>query len=90
LVGLLCVVFLCHLADLPGTPHLVSEGPILDLLMVLVVIWSYGLGDVRCRAFRGRFDDGGWRSSCFGQSCSTRPIRGLCMLVRVFEMSGIY
>lgn len=37
LVSLLCVVFLCHLADLPGTPHLVSEGPVLDLVMVLVM-----------------------------------------------------
>lgn len=31
LVGLLGVVFLCHLADLPGSVHFVSEGPVFDL-----------------------------------------------------------
>lgn len=34
LVGLLCVVFLCHLADLPWPPHFVSESPVLDLYAI--------------------------------------------------------
>lgn len=43
LVGLLCVVFLCHLADLPWSPHLVSESPVLDL-------YTMSVSEIRRRA----------------------------------------
>lgn len=36
LVGFLGVVFLCHLADLPRSVHLVSEGPVFDLRVLVM------------------------------------------------------
>lgn len=36
LVGFLGVVFLCHLADLPGSVHLVSESPVFDLTVLVM------------------------------------------------------
>lgn len=77
LVGLLGVVFLCHLADLPGSVHLVSEGPIFDLTMLVMRVEEVRGDGVRYRASRGHFDDGGWRSMLVCRSCSTQPMREL-------------
>jgi hypothetical protein len=44
LVGFLGVVLLCHLADLPGTVHLVSESPVFDLIVLVMGMKKRGEG----------------------------------------------
>ena len=46
LVGNLCVVLLGHLSDLPCSPHLVADGPVLHIVGLLVAILAAEVGVV--------------------------------------------
>lgn len=87
LEGLFGVGFLCHLADLPWSPHLVAESPVFDLRMLGTDGTDRGSA-LRCMAFHGHSFGEGWHSGCLLKSCSTRPNQELGQCKRVSRVDG--